>query len=113
MARWLVWGSEFNCGGSETGFMDVMEVVLEVLVSMVCWQWSWTGCGRGVKGLIYWVVEVNGKLVSWKTTSMEMKISYASRVRTLYPFLPNGYPRNTHGLALGRKLSLILSTFVT
>lgn len=48
-----------------------------------------------------------GKIVSWKTTSLEMKISLVVKSNTLYLLTPKGYPKKKHFLALGANFDLL------
>ena len=48
-----------------------------------------------------------GKTISWKTTSLEMKIFLVVKSNTLYPLTPKRYPKKKHFLALGANLDLL------
>ena len=53
------------------------------------------------------VAFLKGKTVSWKTSSLEMKMFLVVKSNTLYPSTPKGYPKKTHFLALGANLDLL------
>lgn len=50
--------------------------------------------------------EWKGKTCSWKWTSLETKMVLLAKSKTLYPLIPAGKPRKTHGMALGSNLVL-------
>ena len=48
-----------------------------------------------------------GKTISWKTTSLEMKIFLVVKSNTLYPLTPKGYHKKKHFVCLGANLDLL------
>ena len=53
-----------------------------------------------------WVVFMNGKTVSWNTTSLDMKISLVDKSSNLYAFMPGWYPTKSQDFACGSNLVL-------
>ena len=48
--------------------------------------------------------EKNGKIFSWKTTSLETKNCSVWTLKSLYPLVPKGYPTKTQGIDLASNL---------
>ena len=52
-------------------------------------------------------LETNRNTFSWNVTSLETKIAWELRSKTLKPLTLKGKPRKTHFLALGENLDLV------